>query len=152
VSYPVIRAIVPRKTALADPARIARVIENQLSMTAAGIQADFETTVDTWASKPKFVVYKGQAMRIIGTSDTIYRFLNSGTRVRRAVLSPDFRAKTSPGMIGSRRGKGGRVYVSKRISLPGIKPRAFSKTIQEKWQKQFPIQFQRALDVELNRP
>jgi hypothetical protein len=121
-------------------------------MTAAGIQADFETTVDTWASKPKFIIYKGQAMRIVGTSDSIYRFLNSGTRVRRAVLSPDFRAKTSPGFIGSRRGRGGRVYVSKKVNLPGIKPRKFSNAIQEKWQKQFPIQLQRALDVELNRP
>ncbi|MCC7208314.1 MAG: hypothetical protein IT323_13485 [Anaerolineae bacterium] len=130
---------------------MARAIENTLNGVALDVQVDFGVTVQTWKEKPKFNIKREKYARVISTSSKIYRFVTRGTKVRRALMSPDFRPKTRNRWIGSNKGRGGVVFISKRLKLPGIKAREFEETIQAKWQKQMPKTFQRAIDAEVSR-
>ena len=66
------------------------------------------------------------------------KFVDFGTKVRRALMSRDFIAKTSPSRLASRRGRGGVVFISKKLRLPGIKARKFSEKIQKTMDREFP--------------
>ncbi len=143
-------AIVPRGN-LPDGAAMARVVENTLTAVALDVQVDFGVTVQTWQHKPKFNIKRERYKRTVSTSDKVYKYVTRGTKVRRALMSPDFRAKTKVGWIGSNKGRGGVVFISKRLNLPGIKARKFEETIQAKWKKQMPVTFQRAIDAEMRK-
>lgn len=130
---------------------LAQAIENTLNNTAKAVKTDFLVTVDTWKGKPDFTIQRGNDYRYVYTTSKEYFFVNAGTKVRRAVMSDDFRPKSRPEYIGSNIGRGGVVFISKKINLPGIKARKFDKTIQEKWQKQFPITLQRAIDAAVSK-
>ncbi len=143
-------AIVPRGN-LPDGAQMARVIENTLTAVALDVQVDFGVTVQTWKHKPKFSIKRERYKRTVSTSDKVYKFVTRGTKVRRALMSPDFMPKTRTGWIGSNKGRGGVVFISKRLKLPGIKAREFEETIQAKWKKLMPKVFQRAIDAEVRK-
>jgi hypothetical protein len=64
-------------------------------------------------------------------------WLNYGTKVRYAVMSNPFVAKTTPGLLGSRAGKGGMLFVNKKHPMPGIKARKFTLALRRKWEKPF---------------
>lgn len=131
---------------------------------APEIEKDFAKTTRTWKEKPKFertvkvgVAAGGRlAKQVTGsatgvsvevsTDSDVYRFVDEGTKVRYATMTPDFLAKTQPNVIGSRRGRGGLLFVNKKKPRPGIKARNFSKIIQKKWQPRFRKEMQAALD------
>jgi hypothetical protein len=62
-----------------------------------------------------------------------WNFVNEGTKVRRAIMSKDWKSKSSVKHIGSSAGRGHVVFISKDISLPGIKARKFDEAISENW-------------------
>jgi hypothetical protein len=66
-------------------------------------------------------------------------WLDLGTKVRYAVMSNPFIAKTRAGKLQSWAGKGGRVWMlskkNKQKPMPGIKPRKFTKALRVKWEK-----------------
>lgn len=66
-------------------------------------------------------------------------WLNSGTRVRHALMSSNWRSKTSPGTLFSGGGAGRVVRVSKRVRRPGIKARGWTIIIARNRQKPFAI-------------
>ena len=103
------------------------------------IWLDYQRTVETWIDRPKFtkeVEIHGDTITMqVGTEDRIYLFIDKGTKVRYATMSPDFKAKTRPGILGSGRGAGGVLFVSKKHPRPGIEARRFSDTIQEKYNR-----------------
>ncbi len=142
------RAIVP-KDVLLDPKRMARAIENALDGAAEAAKVDFEVTTQTWKHKPEFKIRKSPGKRVISTDDKPFFFVTRGTRVRRALMSADFRAKTVPRQIRSRAGRGRVVVIKKTIKRPGIKAREFEEVIGEKWNKQLPVTLQRAIDAEV---
>jgi len=72
-----------------------------------------------------------------------FRWLNEGTRVRHAVMSKDFRPKTRHRTIGSRRGRGGMVFVSRKIRLPGIKAREWTDEIRKRRTPKFQVKVER---------
>lgn len=123
-----------------------QAIENQLDMTAAAAQVDFQVTTATWNHKVVFNVMKKKGIRHIFTEDKIYFFLNFGTSVRYATMSLNFRPKSRPGAIRSNKGRGGVLFISKARPRPGIKARKWDEAIQQKWDKEFPTQIQRAID------
>lgn len=130
---------------------------------APGIEKDFAKTTRTWKEKPKFsrevkvgVAAGGRlAKQVTGsasgvsvevsTDSDVYRFVDEGTKVRYATMTPDFLAKTRPRWIGSRKGRGGLLFVNKKRPRPGIKAREFSKEIHKKWQKPFRVEMERAM-------
>ena len=64
-------------------------------------------------------------------------WLNGGTRVRYAVMSNPFVAKTTPGLLDSRAGRGKMLFVSKKHPMPGIKARKFTLALRKKWEQPF---------------
>lgn len=138
--------------------QLARVVENQLNMSALAVKVDYEVTSQTWKHQPSFTITSSPGERIIGTSDEIYGYVDDGTRphvirprrAKRLRFSPGGRAKTSPGQIRSGAGrKGSGVVFAKQVNHPGTKARNFSKAIAEKWRKLLPQQLQRAIDAEV---
>lgn len=124
-------------------------IDATMNIMARSMELDFERTVATWNDKPKFkkeVTRKGGNPTIsVTTTDPIYFYVDNGTRVRRALMSDDWKSKTTPEVIGSGKGKGHVVFISKHLKLPGIKARHFSKNIAKKWKPEFQRQIKNAL-------
>lgn len=129
------------------------------------VKKDFEKTTATWKEKPEFETsvkvgnvaggklakqVTGSASGIsleVSTDSAIYLYLDEGTEVRYATMSKDFRAKTRPRFIGSRRGRGRKLFVSKKHPRPGIKAREFTKTIAKKWTPAFRDRMNKAMDT-----
>ena len=144
------RVIIPREPFL-DGAAIVRAVENSLSEAAASAKRDFMATTRTWDSRPEFTIDSRPGVREVYTTSDVYGYLNAGTSVRRAVMVGGFRPKTRHRYIGSNKGKGGVVFVSKKLSLPGIEAREFDIAIAEKWNDKMPALLQRAVDSEVTR-
>jgi len=100
-----------------------------IGLNAISARANYKKTTHTWNNQPQFDIDVQKSAYSyateIGTNDKIYKFIELGTRVRRALMTPDFRAKTKPGWLGSRKGKGGVAFISKKLALPGIVARNF---------------------------
>lgn len=138
------------KKGVLDVKRHERAIDNFLDAGAENIRVDFLTTTRTWKDRPEFEIerLKREGRRIF-TRSKIYLFVSGGTRVRYAVMTRGFKAKTSPNVIGSGRGRGGVAYISRRTPRPGIRARNFPEAIIRKWEKQWPKLWERMILSEL---
>ena len=125
---------------------LEKTFNNFLDEIAQAMQADYYVTVATWKHKVDFIIndYK-EFGREIFTWDDKYMFVNDGTRIRYATMTPNFSAKSRPGSIGSVPGSGGVAFISKKHPRPGIKARSFNLAINIKWEKQYGAQWDRAL-------
>ena len=74
-------------------------------------------------------------------------WLDLETKVRYAVMSPNFIPKTRKGQLNSWAGKGKMLFVSKKHPMPGIKARKFSKALRDKWSK--PTMFKARMQAAL---
>ncbi len=97
-------------------------------------------TVHTFsAPQPKFTAKIRRQGGLIGmeveTDSIIFNFIDEGTRVRRALMSRDFVSKTRPGSLKTRRGRGGVIFISKKVNRPGIKARKFTETIANQMER-----------------
>ena len=111
----------------------------------------FRRTVRTFsAPQPQFTAVTSFQGGIVGvdvsTDHFVYGLLDAGTPVRRAIMSRDFVSKTVPGSLKTRRGRGGVVFISKKISRPGIKARNFSSNIAEEMETEAPEIIDRHID------
>lgn len=136
---------------LQDVDRVTRVCENLLDMIAEDVRIDFQVTTQTWDQPVDFKIEKSRLKRVIYTTNPIYKFVTHGTAVRYATMTPDFRAKTVPGQIRSRKGKGGVAYISRKHPRPGIVARRFDDVITEKWIRILPLRLQVEIMAEMNR-
>lgn len=136
------------------------IIENQLNEQAAAIKVDFELTTRTWKEQPTFVIRAEKGKRWIGTDNFIYRLMDRGVKPhkisarnaeRLAFYATGFRAKTKPHWIGSNKGHAANKDFTrpKSVNHPGSEAREFEHTIKEKWDRESPRQFMRALRAEL---
>lgn len=151
-------AIIPKN--VLNPQQQLRAIQNTLDGAAAGALVDFKTTVATWTHKPGFTIDNSQPdRRIVGTDDQIYAYVNDGTKAHtirargkgRLRFQAGYRAKTSPGVIGSRGGgASGPVVYARVVRHPGTRARQLTKAIAEKWQRQLPILMSRAIAAEVS--
>ena len=95
----------------------------------------FRGITRTWTHQPEFTSITNEAGDNIevltGTDDKIFGWLDRGTPVRYAIMSPDFVAKTKPGSLRSEAGRGRVIFVSRKHPRPGIQARNFSKRIEE---------------------
>jgi len=157
-----IKVIVP-KGLLFYPDKILRAVENSLDGASEGARIDFEATVDTWDSKPKFYIARSRLSRFIFTDNTIYSYVNDGTRPH--IIQPKnpdgslfffgkgFRAKTRVMALRSNKGaKATKDPVKTQIvHHPGTEARKFDVAVEKKWSKQLKIILQRTLDAEFIR-
>ena len=106
----VIKATVP------DISKMLKPFEKNMGFYLTKVKASFSSSVSTWDHKPPFdkeietVGGWGGMIRVTGTvstEDDVYRYLNDGTSVRYATMTPNFKAKTKPGRISAGAGAGG---------------------------------------------
>lgn len=83
-----------------------------------------------------------------------WRFLEGGTRIRWAVMSPGWRSKTRAGRLASRRGRGRVVIFGKRAMMrrnirprPGIEPRNWLAEVNKLRSRKFKGLLQRTFDI-----
>ena len=134
------------------------------------IQKDFEATTKTWKHKPQFVkevdVKTSPVQVLVGTDDEIYRYVDEGTKPhpifagiytgksnKKALAfqwggKGSYKAKTSPGVIGSRSGGPSGPFVAfPYVQHPGTKARNFDKMIQKKWTPRFKRLMEKAIST-----
>lgn len=105
---------------------------------AAKMKRDFQRTTKTWEHKPTFhqlTEIEPEPTVMVYTEDEQYGYVSGGTRVRRALMTPDYSPKTRPGVLDSFPGRGGVVYVSRKLNLPGIEARRFPEAVEKKHKK-----------------
>lgn len=124
-----------------NSAGFTNAIRRGLQDVGNKIEDEYRKTVNTWVSKPEFVIRVNNTANgiglFVGTGDDIYRFLDDGTEIRWARMTEGFQAKTAIGVIGSSRGSGGvkfrgkSSYMARGIIAPdnGINARNFTETI-----------------------
>lgn len=134
-------AILPGKF---DPDAFSREMIKEMSKVNVEINKDFDKTVATWDGKPKFratvavsqdlIEGHVRTVRIYGSKppELIYYFINQGTKVRFARMTPDFEPKTRVRVIDSFPGAGGLEAVDPRIPNPGIVGRKFNEAIADR--------------------
>lgn len=142
--------IIPKKfIASLDPAKLKRELYNALDHTGNIINDDFKRTVKTWRKAAKFKKvgpkrYRDGSAVTISTNDEIYFYLDEGTkahiikprRAKRLGFRTGYKAKTRPGVIGSRAGGPSGPFVTpKQVMHPGFPARKFAKTIAKRRQK-----------------
>lgn len=104
---------------------------------------DFNETTRTWnGDKPRWetsislaggaitavIAPKGSALAL-----NKWNWLDKGTAVRYATMTPNFIPKTSPRTLGTTAGAGGLAFVSTRVPHEGIEARGWSAIIMVKW-------------------
>ena len=140
--------IVPEK-GLFDFGKFNREFVGALDHTSNIIRDDFKATVRTWRTNVRFS--KVGPRRLGGvlavdvfTENEIYFYVEAGTkahiirpRTARALrFQTGYKAKTRPGVIGSRGGGPRGPFVTARsVRHPGTQPRNFSKVIAKRRQR-----------------
>jgi hypothetical protein len=83
----------------------------------------------------------------VDTSHLIYYFLNNGTDVRYAAMTPGFKPKTRPGFIGSTPGFGGFSHLNTRNppGPNGIEGRFWDKAIKKKMEPIVVKRYEKAM-------
>lgn len=164
------KAVLPKKfNAFAIIQELAR--ENK--RIAKDVLSDFEKTTATWSekNKPRFrkeIIYNPNAIGFrVFTVHRIYTYVTRGTKPHRikprrrnksGMLSfrwagpGSYRAKTTPGVIGSQGGgASGPVVKSKGVNHPGTAPRDFDIVLAKQWQPTYQQRMQAALNKGLKR-
>jgi len=153
------KLILPKKL-IADPAKLSRALTNAMNGVAKDIQIDFKVTTQTWKHKPDFpITSPAEYTRRVATDDEIYGYVNDGTRPHvilpkkpggRLRFNTPFTSKTLPSQIMSRPGStGANTIFSRGVQHPGTEARTFDVAIKAKWDKEFGVIMQRAVDSEV---
>ena len=106
----------------------------------------YEKTVATWQHAVDFQVIETPRGHTVQTEDQVYKYIDRGTRVRRALMSRDWRSKTKVNVISSFSGAGKMLFVSRKLSLPGIEARNFSQIILRRVQDKAASRVRKALN------
>ena len=145
------KTILPKKL---QTQKMLNVLVNGCTEMGKQMVKDFEATTKTWqGDKPNFrakVVIDPPNMPMFGKFPNKisvevrplddnsrgamkWFFLNYGTKVRYAMMTPGFIPKTTIGNLSSRAGKGKMLFVSKKHPMPGIKARKWNIALRRKW-------------------
>jgi hypothetical protein len=118
----------------------------------------FLQTVKTWRTQTSFWYRTAETNEGVKltffTDNPKYHFVDEGTAVRYAVMTPDFIARTKPNVLNAFKGKGGLWYMLRKghpDPKPGIAPRNFSEIITERTGPVFRGALQRELSDALER-
>lgn len=128
-----------------DPKKHQKVIEQYLQKGADKALIFFKISTNTWQSGGGFEINKKDKFKLeIATSEKPYIFINFGTRVRYAQLSPDWQSKSTPGQLPSGPGAGRALYIDTSKPKPGIEARHFDRLVADRirsWLAHNPIKF-----------
>lgn len=113
------------------PDQIANEIKRALKQVGSMAAKRMKEPTQTWKHQVGFAV---EEPRLIGddlvcnvyTEDDPYFFVDAGTRVRYATMTPDFIPKTKPRKFQSGAGRGGLRYWDRMVPRPGIEKREWT--------------------------
>jgi hypothetical protein len=137
-----LKAVLP-KYPLVDDRIIHRAVRDVNHRYGQKAKRLYEKTTATWRHQPTFMVTDGevtgpgQSFEFVtmvqpeGAYKDIFTWIDAGTRRRFAVMTPDFRPKTTRRVLSSRPGRGGFSHMSLG-PRPGIRAREFSKEIADR--------------------
>jgi hypothetical protein len=138
-----------------DPKSFNPPLLAELRKFSKTLDAELNKTTKTWqGEKPKFesqisLTSKEARVTPVATGSEHgwhkWMWLNWGTRVRYAIMTRDFKAKTQPGVVGSTRGRGGLAFIDVNNPQPGIEPRDWSKIILKRLRPKFNAAMRAAL-------
>jgi len=135
---------------------IFKAVKNVLNGVALAVKADYGVTTRTWTNKPEFKIDKpNEDTRIVSTDSKIFKFVDEGTRPhiirprkggRLSWMGTAYRAKTTPGVIGSKQGGNNNTIVyTKVVQHPGTEARKLTLAIRTKWSKEMAVRVEKAL-------
>ena len=105
-----------------------------------GLQAaqDLKELEATWSHQSEFTVEVKDDTVEVNTDDKIFHYLNEGTSVNKATMTPGFVAKTTVGSLRSGRGYGGKAFVSRNPAHwhKGIVAREWTRLLIERYQQE----------------
>lgn len=155
-SYVRMQPIVP-KVPLLHADEIKRAIKKAEEWGAKEIQKEYEGTVKTWDTKPKFQSKVTQRLVLqVWTEDKRYAWVDLGTPPHVIgpkggsgflQFDPEFEPKTTPGVLkpGRGRARSGSYVRPRAVIHPGIEARNFSRLIEAKWGPKLGERIQREL-------
>lgn len=121
-------------------------LRKEATREAEIVKRALERTTATWDTKVFFKIdthnYAEEFSHTVSTDNEIFRFVNDGTSVRYWVMTKDFQPKTTPRVIGSRAGQGGKAYFWSK-GAPGIEPREFVDEIMDRREVQHQLNMER---------
>lgn len=133
-----VQVIVPKE--LFDIEKFKRLQKAQMSATALRVKRELEKTVKTWDDKPTFTIEYSKDAVTIGTDHQIYALVDDGSpahiirprAAKRLKFQNKYRAKTTPGVIGSKKGgPSGDVVTASVVKHPGFQARKFIEKIHK---------------------
>ena len=149
----ILKAIVPTGIFVSA---IAEEVSEQYDKEAKVVLKMFKKIVRTWNSPPGFFVKGstgsfGREIDLTIGPDTNtkdgakFAYLDQGTSIRHAVMSNPFVPKSRVRKIGSWRGRGGAVFVSRQVRQPGIEARKWTDEIRKRRTQPFQTNVKRAV-------
>jgi len=127
------KAITPKKL---DIPGIMALLADFVQTEGEIEQKEYEKTTRTWRNKPEHELEFSQTKQEIKslnlTDNEVYFYLHEGTKVRYAILSRDWKSKTTPRRLSSGQGRGRVVLISKKYPQPGIQAREWTDVIIRK--------------------
>ena len=130
------------KSAFFNIERFTLLHRAHMRVMAIKIERELRSTVKAWTHKPSFSVKYARDEISITTDDDLYALVDAGSpahtivsvRARRLVFQNKYKAKTSPGVIGSSSGgKSGIIVTATRIPRhPGFQARKFIEAIKKR--------------------
>lgn len=133
------------------------IILKQLRLEGIQLKKELLRPTKTWKKRVSFKktlrTVKLSTILRVSTSDKRYRFLNDGTQIRWAIMSPNFQPKSQVRSLVARRGRGGAVIRGRtamtkrniRPIKPGIKARHFTGEVVKKRRPVFFFNMRRAM-------
>lgn len=121
------------------------------------IREDMAAAIDTWKHKSSIQFEKRMRLSAssitvsISTDDPVFNFIEGGTGIRYATMTRGFRAKTTPGVLGSVAGSGGLHYIDKAVPRDGIEARDFYEVSAKKQRAAFISKMQKIYIKNLKR-
>ena len=124
----------------------ANALKGEAALLKTDMLADYKRTTSSWSHRVTFEAMSdtqadGSFSVMVGTDDRIYGYVDLGTRphiilpkrARVLAFQGGYRAKTSPGVLGSSGGgKFGATIFARAVRHPGTKARGFTRMIFDK--------------------
>lgn len=150
--------IIPKGFA-AQMKALPNAVKVGMRQAAEAVKADYETSTATWNHSVTFTITEAGDTLNVGTDDTIYGYVDQGTRPHIIVprhgkvlrFNVGGSPKTTPGRLKSSSGsQGATVVIRPRVNHPGTAARGFTQLVAQRWRRGVQPFVRKALEEALH--
>ena len=142
------KPILPRKF---NSKALSSTLQSEVSAFSNDARNNLLRPTATWNTPSKFQIQttttRARIRVLIFTEDNKYRFLDQGTRVRYATMTPNFSPKTRPNTLSASSGQGSVAYVDRGRPRKGIQARNFVEQVKEIQEPKLRVRFNNAFRI-----